>query len=163
MYSELTKVINNFVSQFGEYSAEVGDCFEVDLSTNIIYYSLYGNVEFEDSFADFILSLDKDIPPIDIFLWSLLHEIGHLETEDLDFPYYGKEELREKYKNRRSPEDLYNYAIEYYNLPIEIAATWWAILWAKDNREQAILLNNKLKEICEYIINFYYSLDILDD
>ena len=155
MYAYLDKIVNEFVAEFGEYTATMGEEFEVDLSTNIIYYSLYGNVEFEDSFADFILSLDKDVPCIDVFLWSLLHEIGHLETEDLDFPYYGKAELRKKYENKRTPEDLYNHAIEYYNLPIEIAATWWAIEWAKDNREKAMEFNSKLKEIITTIIDFF--------
>lgn len=155
MYAYLDKIVNEFVAEFGEYTATMGEEFEVDLNTNIIYYSLYGNVEFEDSFADFILSLDKDVPPIDIFLWSLLHEIGHLETEELDFPFYGKEELEEKYRGRNSAEDLYAHAMEYYSLPIEIAATYWAIEWAKDNREKAMEFNSKLKEIITIIIDFF--------
>lgn len=153
MYRVLHKIINEFVSQFGEYTAEMGEMFEVDLSTNTIYYSLYGNVEFEDSFADFILSLDKDVPPLDIFLWSLLHEVGHLETEELDFPFYGKDELEEKYKDRNSFEDKVAYAHEYYRLPIEVAATWWAIEWAKDNRVQSMLQNKLLKEIIIILID----------
>ena len=153
MYRVLHKIINEFVSQFGEYTAEMGEMFEVDLSTNTIYYSLYGNVEFEDSFADFILSLDKDVPPIDIFLWSLLHEVGHLETEDLNFPFYGKDELAEKYKDKNSFDDKVAYANEYYRLPIEISATYWAIEWAKDSKMQAMLVNEQLKIILTDIIN----------
>lgn len=160
MLNALNKKLNEFVAQFGEYTTELGEEFEVDLNTNVVYYSFFANVEFEDSFADFILSLDKDVPCIDIFFWSLLHEIGHLETECLNFPYYGKEELAEKYKDKNSIEDLNNHAMEYYALPIEVAATLWAIEWAKDNREYALKFNAELKsDLLDIIYHYYSALD----
>ena len=115
IFDKVNTIINNFVSQFDCY-AEAGYDFAYHSDKNLITYSFVVLDDFAESFPRFA----ESIHPVkaDIFLWSLLHEIGHHETED-DFTEEEEEEYREIASSNISAE-------EYYNLPIEYAATDWA-------------------------------------
>lgn len=64
---------------------------------------------------------------------TLLHELGHIETEILDFNF-NREKAEGDLLLRRLREEItakeMNFA--YFRFPDETAATEWAILWLKD-------------------------------
>lgn len=70
-------------------------------------------------------------------LWSILHEIGHYETEDfVDFD----EELDDRvmlYLTDDVVKTNKKIQNKYYNLPSEWEATEWAIEWITENWELA--------------------------
>ena len=72
---------------------------------------------------------------------SLLHELGHFETEWYDFGDYDRETETEKLKDL--PITQINQ--EYFKLPDEYAATEWAIEWLA-KKENRILAKNFERE-----------------
>lgn len=81
---QLDKVINGFVSQFGctaEFGADFNYCYE----TGKLQYSLLMGATANETFIDFICENFPEAAEItdNIFIWSLLHEIGHHETWQL--------------------------------------------------------------------------------
>lgn len=70
-------------------------------------------------------------------LWSILHEIGHYETEDfVDFD----EEMDDRimlYLTEDTVKTNKKIQDKYFNLPSEWEATEWAIWWITENWELA--------------------------
>ena len=77
----LNKVVNDFTAQFG-VTAELGPEFQAFCDNNHINFAI--NYDEEDA-EYFIKDAEKRYPEIeaDIFIWALLHEIGHCRTEHL--------------------------------------------------------------------------------
>ena len=81
-----------------------------------------------------------------VFVISILHEIGHLKTHNLQLEaetqllYLA---LKENYSEDKIEE--YNYS--YFNLPAELKATKWAIEFYKSNFEFCENFVKKLKEL----------------
>lgn len=69
-----------------------------------------------------------------LVLWSILHEIGHYETENEVEETESDEELR-FWLSLTGEELAHNTVIQdrYFNLPSEWEATEWAIGWLTDN------------------------------
>lgn len=79
-------------------------------------------------------------------LWSVLHEIGHYETEN------EVEEYDEDYETRiwlmlTDKKYRHNTTIQnrYFNLPAEFMATEWAVEWVEDHLSQARQISAYLK------------------
>lgn len=93
------------------------------------------------------------------FMFSILHEIGHYytikEIRDCDIMFFFCED--EKYriqtemntaKNERQCKKL---EWQYFNLPDEIAATAWAVNYARENAEEVeAIWQNVLKAIHKF-------------
>lgn len=64
---------------------------------------------------------------------TLLHELGHIETEIINFNFnrdkVEKELIEKRLANQISNKEM-NFT--YFRFPDEMAATEWAILWLKD-------------------------------
>jgi len=71
-----------------------------------------------------------------LMLWTILHEIGHYETEWELLENQAEAELR-FLLSLADETDVHNTAIQdkYYNLTAEWCATEWAIEWIKDNKK----------------------------
>lgn len=135
-YSSLTKTVNQFVSKFG-CTAEPGLEF-VYYDDNTIQYSIIITDEFSESFKDFADSLGfpKDL---EIFVLSILHELGHHNTLEL-VPKHIKiiNHLIKKIYNiliRINYEWVEKLSYKYYNLYVEKVATWWAVQYARDHHK----------------------------
>lgn len=145
--SPITEIINEFLEPF-ECEAKVGLDFAFYSESNTITYSLVLVDKFAQSFENYCKSLFPDVQA-NIFIWSLLHEVGHRETED-DFDDEEWEEYMEAEGSGLSEQ-------EYYNLPIEYAATAWAGEYIQSHVEEIAELWNKLQFA---IKNFYSELNI---
>jgi hypothetical protein len=78
-----------------------------------------------------------------LHLWSILHEIGHYETEDEICEEDGEEEIR--YWLSLTDKDMAkdtNIQNGYFNLTSEYFATEWAIEWIENNYEHAKKIND---------------------
>ena len=126
--NKITNILNTYLEKF--------DC--VISSSNTIHYALVTAETHKDSFLKFVNTLFPEINA-DIFLWSFFHEIGHHETED-DFTEEEEEEYRIIASSNISNE-------EYYNLPMEYAATDWAGEYMKEHSAEVAQLWNKLAPV----------------
>ena len=137
---KLNKTIDNFTRNFN-CTASLGSDFCYLSNYNLIYYSL-SSTSNDDTFYNFINSNFSNTN-IDIFIWSLLHEIGHKITEnrfnDKEWEEYNH--FISHWNEKKLSDDV------YYNLPIEYAATSWAANYIKDHTEEIITLWENISNI----------------
>lgn len=159
---ELTSVITNFTEQFG-ITAELGADFMwiPDKEIRFAVVEAESNNEvFEQFFKD---NTDTVIP---VFLWSLLHELGHQMTyDDLlegEVKYSRQmKKLIENLSEDESDETLNGARKIYCYLPDELAASKWAIQFAEENFDY--LKEWWEEELYPAIERFYEINDIKED
>lgn len=138
---KLEKIVNNIVSFVDEeYTAFLGADSMADMEKLSIYFSIVV-IEREDRlFMEDVYRRDGNLPMLSNLLWSILHEIGHLETRD---------EMEDDTKARETISDLAltepdkasNLYHELYN---EVIATDWAVDFAITNHVQCRLWDKLL-------------------
>ena len=143
---EINNILNDFLEPF-ECTAVFDKDFAYYSKSNTITYSLLVLDSSEKTFSNFVKGLFPEITA-DVFLWSFLHELGHNMTED-DFD--DKEWARYRIDAASCSNDY-----EYYNLPIEKAATAWAGEYMLNHTEEVAILWNKLSSV---IADFYEKLE----
>lgn len=146
--SKITKLLNDFVRTIDEeLSIEEDSDFAYYPLSNKITYSL---VVSEKSNADFMRSVEFFKPRVkcDIFLWSILHEIGHHETIDelSDADLADSEIIKFFVSDGGMSEEL------YYECPDERAATGWAVQYAESH---TAILAKFWEELQKAIMRFY--------
>lgn len=148
-------VLNSFLEQF-ECHAELGTEFSYIDSTNTITYTF---VTGEESNIEFEKFIEREFPHIscNIFLWSLLHELGHHETIDdwteEEQASFDKEKDRlEKLIDKGNNGEIHQ---KYFSIPDEYAASAWAAEFLEINEEKLHVFWDALqKEILTfYLIN----------
>lgn len=135
----INRTIDAFISQFGEYSCRMGTDFCVYLNENVIEWTLIYVENGGEAFYNNFVKRFPQAENLGLFTLSLLHELGHLETEDEII-----EDEREFDKNISNEE--------YFNLPNETIATNWAGEWIESHLKEAESLDRKLEKI---IFKFY--------
>lgn len=143
----ITDILNDFLEPFDCTAAPDTD-FAYYTASNTISYALTFADCHEKTFMNFVHNLFP-LVHANIFLWSFFHELGHHETED-DF------EDRE-WKKYRKDITKCTTDEEYYNLPIEYAATYWAGEYLTNHIDEVIDLWNKLIPV---IKNFYSVMEV---
>ena len=143
----ITNILNAFLEPFDCEAAASTD-FAYYTASNTISYAFVVSDEHADSFLKFTHSLFPNINA-NVFLWSFFHELGHHEAED-DFEDEEWEEYREKASKCSSDE-------EYYNLPIEYAATYWAGQYMTNHYNEIKKLWN---DLIPAIKNFYHEMEV---
>lgn len=129
---KLNAHMNKFLSPFG-LKCTFGSDFAYWTESELIQYTIFLHQDSDVYFSDFIKK-EFDFSVTDIFLVSLLHEVGHYYTID-DFEE--DELLEDEYakagltRNPLITEKERNF--RYFNLPVEYAATEWAIDFLRDN------------------------------
>lgn len=127
----LNEMVNNFIANINEeYVAIESDTFEVNFNDYEINYAVEN--EADDFYNNFVerFPLASNFAP---FTLSLLHEVGHLETED---------EIIDDTEERN---EITNTA-DYFNLWNEAIATDWAGFFIEDNYELVEEFNNAVVE-----------------
>ena len=121
---KIDKIINNFTRQFGVI-ARFDTEFEAFCDDMTVGYTLLGS---PTGTGDFIADATKRYPDVtaDIFLWALMHEIGHCMTENM-----WTEEEREYFWDQKDVIMSAEIGIEemnawYHACPDEFFATKWA-------------------------------------
>ena len=148
----LTKVVNDFVSQFG-LTAKWGKEFQAVPAKNRIDFTLAEN---EEIINEFMANAEMRFPQIHAhpFIWLLLHEVGHMET--IDFFTIDEQNRFIKKKDTLyetlNTED-YSLVSEWYQLmPDEYMATLWAGTYMIEHTKEVAKFNKKLNKA---ILKFY--------
>ena len=158
-------ILNKFLCDF-DCTAEVDVDFGYYSHLNLITYSFVCTKISDVMFSNVVTALCPNIK-CDIFLWSLLHELGHHETiddlSDVDYNYSQDEKQRISKQlsgiSAETEEKLYmRIANEYYFLPDEIAATCWAVDFVTKNQYKVRQLWNELQPA----IKDFYTLNELE-
>ena len=139
---ELSEVIDDFIDFFG-CTEEIGTDFAYYPNDEVITWSIFMTDKSDKYFNEYV---SKEFPEItaDIFLWSLLHEVGHHMTywnwsdEQRNF----NDEIKETAEKILSSEEGANPSIErysyflYFSAPDERRATEWAAHYMETHSEK---------------------------
>lgn len=152
----IDEIVNDFVAEF-DCDAEFGSEFLYWHDDATIQYSLIIGDKTDVIWTEYVKStFDYSID--NIFVFSLLHEVGHHYTMDL---FTNEELIAERRKIKRiekrlnqSNSDLMDegYYLLYFDLPMEKIATEWAVNYAKENQKALNEFWNKLQNA---LFNFY--------
>lgn len=143
---EITNILNKYLEKF-ELTAKADTDFAYYPDDNLITYALVVSERMNEMFMKAVNSISKDIKA-DIFLLSLMHEIGHHETWDL----LEDEEIEESeiIKECAAVDDSVNEA--YYFAPDEYAATSWGVNYILEHQAEVASLWEELQPA---ILKFY--------
>lgn len=146
----ITDKLNEFLEQF-ELEARPGTDFGFFYSENVVEYSFLVPEESNKNFMDSVYTWDPEVD-MDIFLWSILHEVGHNETWDdvTDKEWKQSEKIKKSLEQDKDgkyeKEDYYTHCMD------EVRATEWAVEYANTHIEE---LMNLWKELQPLIMEFY--------
>lgn len=161
---EVTAIINEFLEPY-ELTCKLGPDFAYHPSDNLITYAFtYVDIDAEG----FMASVERLHPEVhaDIFLWSLLHEIGHHETIDMMTDKENRYCDRFKKKLNKRTEKINKRLAKgkkvklsamaeleaYYDVLDEKLATEWAVEYANTHQEE---LAEFWEKLAPAIKNFY--------
>lgn len=150
--TKLVAQMNSFLRPFNVKSL-LGEDFAYYPTTEEIQFTIAMNERSDKVFTKFVMeTFHYQIK--DIFLLSLLHEVGHHLTLE-DFEDY---ELCEEWANKIMIEleiNDTNYdekQIEYFNLPSEYAATAWAVSYLREHEKEVY---RRWRVMLEHFRHFY--------
>lgn len=149
---KLTAQMDSFLRPFGVKSL-LGKDFAYYPVTEQVQFTIAMEERADRVFAQFIAKTFQ-YKVKDMFLLSLLHEVGHhLTLEDFE-----DDELDREWKHKSKIEweiDDTNYdekLMEYFNLPSEYAATAWAVSYMRDHEKE---LFRRWHVMLEHFRHFY--------
>lgn len=147
----ITKVINKFLEPF-ELKSAAGTDFAYYYTDNIVEYTLVVSARMDRMFREFAETLGL-IHKVDVFLLSLLHEVGHHETydelDDADITYSA--DIKATLTTNDCDVET------YFNLPDEYAATEWAVNYINTHTAEVASLWQELQPA---ILQFYIDNNI---
>lgn len=140
----INDIINEFLEPF-ELTAEPGTDFDYYFLEDKIHYAL---VVGDTSSKLFMEDAEARFPDAhaDVFLWSLLHEVGHSET--LDDLEDGVEELCMEIKSGLNEHMDWSSTTRhkiYFACPDEMAATDWAGEYIMSHADELSIFWSKLQ------------------
>lgn len=145
--SKVSEIINKFTMDNFKCTAKLDTDFMCDPEEEEIYYTFVVSERLDKMFMDALNTFKPEVE-MDIFLWSILHEIGHIMTmDDLDeLDYWFCQDVKNAISKGELEEE------EYFILPDESLATEWAVNYANENKEKLELF---WKELQPEILRFY--------
>lgn len=150
--NKVTKIVQRFIDTINEnISVEFDSDFYYDNDLETVFYTIVISERADRLFKQFVLdTFNYEVK--NVFLLSLLHEVGHYFT----YYQFSSEELK-KYRQKKkriqkdkivSDKNFY----EYFALPNEEAATAWAVEYLRDHEKECA---NWWKKIQKELENFY--------
>jgi hypothetical protein len=132
--NKINSTLNSMVKSFDEnYSVILSDKYAVDLDNEVITYALLIDSRNDNFYKNFV-SRFPCVENFNILFLSILHEIGHLETQD-------EMENDTEIRNTELDEET------YFNLYNERIATDYAGFWVQDNFEIAKKYNDEIEKV----------------
>jgi hypothetical protein len=130
----LVSLVDDFLTPFG-CDSDLDNDFSYDSKDDRVYFSIIVSERSDRLFKQYILNeFHFDVP--NIFMISLLHEVGHAQTlwnfsqKQIQSAHRVKKALEKKLEKNNSDE-IYS---QYFDLSIEKAATAWAVDYYKNNK-----------------------------
>lgn len=160
---KLDKLINDYVKKFG-CTAELGSEFCYWHDDEVINYSLIIPVPSDKMWRAYVKK-EFNFLITNIFMFSLLHEVGHHYTMDLFTECQREDEERavekiEKVLTKSDNKTLDNALyLKYFDLPMEKIATKWAVNYYKRHK---FSINHFYKKLNKELKKFYKINGLLD-
>ena len=138
----INEIIAKFLSNYGKVKVICSTEFEYNTTKDIISWSFLTSERQDRTFCDFF-ERELKCPKCNSFIYSIFHEYGHKMTlgsfTELDWDLY-QLNLDELYGVCDGDERDYLY----YHLPIEIAASQWAVNFIKLHYDEIVLWFNDI-------------------
>ena len=168
--NELQKLFYEiFGTKFNFVMSTTTECIPSQIP-RVIMYSIvtdYDNKQSGDrAFANFVNQRAQErliTCALDSLVMGIIHEIGHFYTW---YTFSTNERLKYDLEKQKIADtvDAENVTIKdhykYFRLPVELAATKFAINWAKDNMAAYIYLKDRIQSIIHDFYNEYKIEDI---
>ena len=128
-----------------------GKCIAYEAEDKAITVEREYDATVDEFFVEF-LTKNGLTSNCDVVALSILHEIGHFETEHLfttdewDMDFLIKETLEQKARDNKYEGDVRAYLFEYWRTKTEYAANVWAIMYANTFPEKVEELTKILYE-----------------
>lgn len=144
MRLEINHEVKNFCKKFRLTHIQLADEFAYYPENNLITYTIWKTDTDEELIKLVNKKYETDIAPL-YMIFSLLHEIGHYMTID----NFNDEDLETDLfmRNMIQMMDEEKQGEMYINLPMEDAATSWALEFIKNNFELCSNFENKVAKI----------------
>ena len=161
---KLNKTISAQLKPFGISKAECDTGYTYCYADNSVTFKIQENEPDDIHFAQFI-EKRFNYKPKYMFIISLLHEVGHYQTFDdvdggmLNFCQLEKQRIIRESENA-SEEKLLELEEQYFNLPDELLATYWAVEYAKNHPQEIQKMWNIAKTA---LFEFYQENGLLDN
>lgn len=122
-YNHLASLVFKFINK--ECYVNYGNCFAYDPTCETIIFNLDEDIIANQQWKIFLkYKFNFTLTKENIFTLSILHELGHHYTENL----FSDEEWEcQASESTLTETDELKIQQEYFNLPIELAATEWAV------------------------------------
>ena len=155
---KLNKAIKAEVKKFGIEKVGMSN-WEYDLNEQSVSYTLIeGRVE-DELFIKFVKER-FGFKPLNNFMLSLFHELGHKATYEeilendvvCDFCQEEKNRIENEMENATTKKQVKKLEYQYFNLPDEIIATKWAVDYMTKNETE---IKEMWKRIEKEILKFY--------
>ena len=153
------KIRFNFVFGADNYTLPSDD-------NRVIVYSLIFEEESNSQFVALVNSIAKQkmvIDSIDVLLITILHEIGHIFTwytfSNKEIKQYQRDKIRLDKMAEADPTKEKEALDAYMKLPVEIAATKFAVYWLKSHDAAYVMLHEKLANA----VNRFYIENNIDE
>ena len=146
----LVSLVNEFLEPF-EIDSDFASDFGYDAETETVYFSILINERSDRLFTEYIRKTFNFKVP-NIFIMSLLHEVGHYFT----WSNFSKKRIKNAHKIKKIIESELkelttshpDYDIvysKYFDLQIEKVATAWAVNYYKNNKERCDTFYSKFE------------------
>lgn len=163
LFDEVVKVYKKITYSLDDtLNFQWGTDYSVEEKTKTIYIPLIESEQGEIDFANSIIKIlntkenKEDLEKIDMLMYSLYHEIGHLKSKQGDL----KSKIGRKIANISNKIGLKKLSRKiYYNLPEEKNATEWACNYISNHYNDILIQQEELKEAFN---KFYKDLNLTD-
>lgn len=152
--NKLNKFITNMVRLYICNDIECVFNTEFCIVENKLYYSLFVDEDTDKHWVDWIHDTYKDFDNFSTFVLTFLHEIGHYHTiHNFDWEAADVEKANLVVDlDADTEEEMIAKRRAYWELPIEKAATDWAVNFYKSHRVE---MKNFYKDCMAGIAEFY--------
>lgn len=146
---EIDSIVNEFTNKFGCKAFLDDEFYYYSIVEAIGYFLDFGRPSVAN--RDFMESVKRQKPKVklNIFVWCVLHELGHHATED-NFD----DEEQDCIDKKRARINRTKARRPYYNLPDELAATTWAVEYANTHREEVLEFEDRIFQAVKNLKEF---------
>lgn len=161
---KLNKAISAQLKNFG-VKAELSTEYAYYFSKALVTFKITENTIEDELFDEFIFErFGYEVK--NIFMISLLHEVGHhLANNEIDGMIYNfcmdeKDRIEKAIPNLDSYDEIKKLEYQYFALPDEIMATQWAVNFARNNALECDVMWENIKTA---LFKFYKKNGLTND
>lgn len=143
----ITAIINEFLQPF-DLTAQLDTDFCYYWQYDVVGYALVVTEKFDRLWTYYLHNHYPEVTA-PLFIWSILHEVGHAETDDMISPE-GHMKI-DIYKKRLNPKRE-GHIYKYFHCADEVLATDWAYKYIISHPEEVKALWDRLQPA---ILEFY--------